>query len=184
MPLRVLYDANVLYPNSLRDLLIRVAQAGLVQARWTDRILEEMERAIRRTRPYIDPAKLTMLRDRMNASLRDCLVTGYEPLIEGPKLPDADDRHVLASAIACRADAVVTFNLSDFPEDALTQWGVSAWSPDEFLLELIDLDAKRVWACLQRIADSRRKPPETIDDILAQLERSGLIESTAALRVG
>jgi hypothetical protein len=89
---------------------------------------------------------------------------------------------VLAAAIACRADAIVTFNLSDFPEDALAQWGIGAWSPDEFLLELIDLDAKRVWGCLQRIADSRRNPPETIDDVLAHLERSGLIESTAALR--
>ncbi len=95
----------------------------------------------------------------MNASLRDCLVSGYEPLIDGLKLPDTDDRHVLAAAIACRADAIVTFNLSDFPEDALTPWGIEAWSPDEFLLELIDLDAKRVWGCLQRIADSRRNPP-------------------------
>ncbi len=25
-----LYDANVLYPNTLRDILIRVAQSGLV----------------------------------------------------------------------------------------------------------------------------------------------------------
>lgn len=37
----VLYDANVLYPNAVRDLLIRIAQAGLVQAKWTDEILDE-----------------------------------------------------------------------------------------------------------------------------------------------
>ena len=35
----VVYDSSVLYPSTLRDLLIRVAQAGLVQARWTDEIL-------------------------------------------------------------------------------------------------------------------------------------------------
>jgi len=35
----------------------------------------------------------------MNSAVRDCLVEGYEPLIEGLKLPDADDRHVLAAAI-------------------------------------------------------------------------------------
>lgn len=184
MPLRVLYDANVLYPNTLRDILIRLAQAGLAQARWTDRILDEMQRAIERRRPDIAPAKLTVLRERMNTSLRDCQVEGYEPLIEGLKLPDEDDRHVLAAAIACRADAIVTFNLRDFPEDMLSQWGIEAWSPDEFLLDLIDLDTKRVWGCLQRIADARRNPPETIEDVLTQLERSGLIESTAALRAG
>lgn len=174
MPLRVLYDANVLYPNTLRDILIRLAQVGLAHARWTDRILDEMVRAVGRTRLDIEPAKI--------ARLRDCLVEGYEPLIDGLKLPDEDDRHVLATAIACRADVIVTFNLSDFPEDTLAQWGIEAWSPDDFLLDLIDLDPKRVWGCLQRIADSRRNPPETIDDVLAQLERSGLIEATDALR--
>ena len=38
----VIYDANVLYPSTLRDLLIRIAQAGLVQAKWTYRILDEV----------------------------------------------------------------------------------------------------------------------------------------------
>ena len=36
----VLYDANVLYPSTLRDLLIRIAAAGLVQAKWTEQILD------------------------------------------------------------------------------------------------------------------------------------------------
>ena len=35
----VVYDANVLYPNTLRDLLIRISQAGLVQAKWTNEIV-------------------------------------------------------------------------------------------------------------------------------------------------
>jgi len=37
----VVYDACVLYPAALRDLLIRIGQAGLVGARWTDTILDE-----------------------------------------------------------------------------------------------------------------------------------------------
>jgi hypothetical protein len=44
----VVYDANVLYPNTLRDLLIRISQAGLVQAKWTNEILDEMLRALAR----------------------------------------------------------------------------------------------------------------------------------------
>ena len=36
------YDACVLYPSTTRDLLIRIAQAGLVQAKWTDAILDEV----------------------------------------------------------------------------------------------------------------------------------------------
>lgn len=77
MSVRVLYDANILYPNTLRDLLIRVAQTDLAQARWTSTILDEMHRAIIRNRPDIEPARLAVLRDRMNASIRDCLVENF-----------------------------------------------------------------------------------------------------------
>jgi hypothetical protein len=54
------YDANVLFPNTLRDLLIRIAQAGMVQARWTNEILDEMLRALSKNRPGIAPAKRTV----------------------------------------------------------------------------------------------------------------------------
>jgi hypothetical protein len=90
----VVYDANVLYPNTLRDLLIRISQAGLVQAKWTDEILGEMVRALGRNRPDIPSDTLERLRQLMNEAVRDCLVSGYEPLIDGLKLPDPADRHV------------------------------------------------------------------------------------------
>jgi predicted nucleic acid-binding protein len=55
----------------------------------------------------------------MNANVRDCLVTGFEPLISALRLPDPDDRHVLAAAIVGRADLILTFNLKDFPSESL-----------------------------------------------------------------
>ena len=94
----VVYDANVLYPNTLRDLLIRISQAGLVQAKWTNEILDEMLRALNRNRPDIPSDKLDRLRQLMNGAVRDSLVSGHEALIEGLKLPDPADRHVLAAA--------------------------------------------------------------------------------------
>jgi hypothetical protein len=42
VPFVALYDANALYPNAQRDLLIRIARHGLVQAKWTNEILDEM----------------------------------------------------------------------------------------------------------------------------------------------
>jgi hypothetical protein len=46
------YDANVLYPNTLRDLLIRIAQLPhLVQAKWTEEILDEVIGALRKNLP-------------------------------------------------------------------------------------------------------------------------------------
>lgn len=75
----VVYDANVLYPSALRDLLIRIAMAGLVQAKWTDRILDETFGNLKCNRPDLDPVKLDRTRVLMNAAVRDSLVTGYEP---------------------------------------------------------------------------------------------------------
>lgn len=98
----VIYDACVLYPNTLRDLLVRVSLNGFVRARWTDMILDEVDRNI--AQDYgISPAKLQRRRALMNGATRDCLVTGFESLIEGLKLPDPDDRHVLAAAIQAGA---------------------------------------------------------------------------------
>jgi hypothetical protein len=82
------YDTNVLYPNTLRDLLIRIAQLPhLVQAKWTDEILDEMLGALRKNLLDISDEKASILRERMNAAVRDCLVLGYEPLIGILDLP-------------------------------------------------------------------------------------------------
>ena len=93
----MLYDADALYGNAVRDLLIRIARAGLVQAKWTDQILEEMARARRRRNPDLPQANLDRLCALMRDAVADYLVTGYEDLIENLKLPDVDDRHVLAA---------------------------------------------------------------------------------------
>ncbi|GAB3767392.1 putative nucleic acid-binding protein [Nocardioides ginsengisegetis] len=182
MPFVVLYDANVLYRSTLRDLLIRVAQAGLVQAKWTDQILDEVFDNLTANRPDLDPAKLARTRDLMNRAVRDCLVTGYEPLIDAIDLPDPDDRHVLAAAIKARAQVIVTNNLKDFPPSTLETWDMEAKSPDDFILDQIDLSREAVYSAVQRIADSRENPPATFSNVLAMLERDGLVESAAALR--
>src|SRR2546430_3319191 len=99
----VVYDACVLYPSTMRDLLIRIAQAGLVQAKWTEQILDEVFDSLQKDRPDLEPAKLDRTRVLMIRAVRDCLVTGYEPLIPSVSLPDPDDRHVVAAAIRAQA---------------------------------------------------------------------------------
>jgi len=177
-----IYDANVLYPSVLRDVLIRVAAAGLVQAKWTETILDETFRNLKANRPDLDPDKLTRTRTAMKGAIRDCLVVGYEPLIDAVQLPDPGDRHVLAAAIRAKAQVIVTFNLKDFPQETLALWDVEAVHPDAFLEAQIDLNPQIVYAVLQRIADSCKKPPLTVADLLESLERTGLVASVAALR--
>src|SRR6266567_290847 len=70
----VIYDANVLYPNTLRDLLIRIAQLPhIVQVKWTDEILDEMLEALRKNLPDISEGKASRLRELMNAAVRDSM---------------------------------------------------------------------------------------------------------------
>jgi predicted nucleic acid-binding protein len=182
MPFTAVYDANVLYPSMLRDLLIRVAQTGLVHARWTNTILDEVFTHLAQNRPDLDPARLARTRQLMSAAIRDVLVTNYEPLIPVIELPDPGDRHVLAAAIRARAQLIVTANLRDFPEGILGQWDVRAVSPDEFVLAQIDLSPEIVYAEVTRIADSTTRPPMDVEEVLRRLERDGLIASVAALR--
>jgi len=182
MPFVVVYDACVLYPNTQRDLLIRVAQAGLVQAKWTWRILDEMKGALQKRRPDITGEKLDRLCRLMVNAVADCVVEDYEGLADGLKLPDDRDRHVIAAAKQAGAQVIVTSNLKDFPADELAKLNLEAKSPDDFVLDQIDVDDRRLWACMQEIANSRSNPPQDVEDVMDELENSGLIESMARFR--
>lgn len=85
----------------------------------------------------------------MDLSVPDCLVTGYEGLIENHNLPDPDDRHVLAAAIRCQAGVIVTYNLKDYPPDALANRAIDAQHPDEFVCHLHDLAPAAVCAAVR-----------------------------------
>src|SRR5690349_13225654 len=117
----VLYDSCVLYPAPLRDLLIRLALTDLYQAKWTKDIHQEWIRNLLKNRPDLSEDKLQKTREKMDLHTRDCLVEGYEELIDGLTLPDPNDRHVLAAAIRASAQLIVTYNLSDFPSHILSK---------------------------------------------------------------
>ena len=112
----VIYDACVLYPNYLRDILIQLAIADLFRAKWTNLIHDEWIRNLIENRPDLPKEKLNQVKDLMNSQVRDSLVTDFEQLIPSLTLPDPNDRHILAAAIVAEADVIVIFNLKDFPD--------------------------------------------------------------------
>lgn len=178
----VIYDACVLYPAPLRDLLLRLAAKGLVRARWTEQILDECFRSILINRPELNEASLRRTRELMNRAIPDSLVTGFEGLIAGLELPDADDRHVLAVAIRAGAQVIVTANLDDFPAEQLTPYAIEAQHPDEFVLHQIDLAAGAVCAVISEQAAALKNPPLTVGDVLDTLRDNGLVQTVARLR--
>ena len=181
-PATAIDDANVLYPAPLRDLFVRLAQAGLVRARWTDAIHDEWVRNVQADNPSLSPERLSRTRALMNDAVRDCLVTGYEDLIDTLSLPDPDDRHVLAAAIRVDAEVIVTFNLKDFPADVLARHNVEAIHPDNFLLSLFDAAPGPVCTAVKRQRAGLHNPPKSAGEFLATLESQGIVQTVARLR--
>lgn len=178
----VVYDACVLYPAPLRDFLIEMASADMYRAKWTDQIHDEWTRSVLENRPDLKPEQLERTRQLMNANIPDCLVQGYEELIPSVKLPDPDDRHVLAAAIFCGADVIVTFNLKDFPKDSTEKYGIDALHPDDFIMCQIDLAPHVVCAAAKRCRERLKNPPKDTGQYLATLEAQQLTQSVTVLR--
>lgn len=176
------YDACVLYPAPIRDLLMRLGTRGFFRARWTERIHEEWKRNLLLNRTNLTREQLDRTSALMDRSISDALVTGYEPLCEGLELPDPDDQHVLAAAIRCGADVIVTFNLKDFPEEVLAPFGVEALHPDEFISDLLDLDHAAVLQAALEHWKSLKNPPFTADQYLEMLLKHELTQIVQAVR--
>jgi predicted nucleic acid-binding protein len=176
------FDACVLYPASVRDLLLRLALTDLFRARWTERIHDEWISAVLKQRQDLSKAQLERTRDLMDQAVPDCLVTSYENLIDGLSLPDADDRHVLAAAIRCQAGVIVTYNLKHFPEGALASYGIEVQHPDEFVSHLFDLDPGAVCAAVRDQRESLKNPRMSVEELLNEFLGRELAETVALLR--
>lgn len=178
----VVVDACVLYPAPLRDLVMHFAVVDLFQARWTNEIHREWMENLLRNRPDLNRDHLERTRRLMDENARDSLVTGYEPIIDGLTLPDPDDRHVLAAAIRCGADSILTFNLKDFPSSALAPFGLIAQHPDAFFLDRFALDQSKVLIAVKRQREQLSDPPKLPLEFLDKLEQQQLPMFVAELR--
>lgn len=176
-----LLDANTLYPAPVCDALLSLAVAGLYHARWTQKIHEEWTRNVAINRPELAD-RLSKRVDAMNRAVPDCLVENYAALIEGLTLPDPQDRHILAAAIAGHADAIVTFNLKDFPADVLARYNIEAQHPDDFIMNQLELRQLEALEAIKAMRSRLRNPPVSAADLIKTLERNGLPLTASHLR--
>ncbi|MEC4983411.1 MAG: PIN domain-containing protein [Oscillatoria sp. PMC 1068.18] len=178
----VVYDASVLYPAPLRDLLMQLALSDLYRARWTDQIHDEWIRSLLKKRPDLTLEQLTYTRNLMNSHVRGCLIEDYEQFIPSLTLPDADDRHVLAAAIKGEADVIVTMNLRDFPASALAKFEIEVQHPDDFIVDLIGLKPAAVVEAAKICRNRLQNPPKSVDEYLDTLVKQQLVNSVSLLR--
>jgi predicted nucleic acid-binding protein len=182
MAYTALLDACVLYSAPLRDVLLRLALTDLYRAKWSADIHDEWMRNLAANRADIPQASLEKLRDLMDSSVRDAIVENYASLVSGLVLPDPKDRHVLAAAIVGRVDLIVTYNLKDFPAASLDPYGIEAQHPDQFLRHQLDLNPDLVCTVVRDLRAGLKKPPRSVAEYLATLEKHYLQEFAAALR--
>jgi predicted nucleic acid-binding protein len=182
-------DTCVLVPSMTRDVLLEIAERGVYRPVWSIAILDELADTLhklsdkRGTDHQTAQTYVRRLRDQMATAFPDAMVTGWEHLVEGIKLPDQDDRHVVAAAVAGRADVIVTDNVKDFPPFSLPG-DLSTQTADEFLVDSLDLQPEAVNAAVARVAQrtGRTGPAMTNDDVLDRLSRSGAVNFVNDLR--
>lgn len=175
-------DACVLYPAPVRDLLLHLASFDLYKPKWTDKIQEEWVRSLLKNRSDLKAAQLERTVHEMNKAFPDATVEKYEILVPSFDLPDADDRHVLAAAVRCGAEVIVTSNLKDFPEEYLKEFDIEAQHPDFFISNLIDLNPEDSLKAFKQQVSFLKNPPVTKSQVLESLKKSGLEMTSAKLQ--
>jgi predicted nucleic acid-binding protein len=180
--LKVVCDANVLYSAALRDLMMELAVGDVFEPRWTEEIHGEWMRNVLLNNPNLTIERLVRTKNLMNASIKNCLVTGYESIVPELELPDPGDRHVLAAAIRCGANLLVTFNLRDFPTENLRQYNIEPLHPDQFILRFLNFNFEGVCKAAQKQRIRLKNPPKTPDEYLQTLVELGLPLSSARMR--
>lgn len=116
----------------------------------------------------------------MDEYFDDASVEGWEYLENAIVLPDKNDAHIAAAAICGRADVIVTSNIKDFPKEVLEPMGIDVQTPDEFLLNQLDLDPDGVIDCLKRQSDAMNNPEKSVREVLELISRCGAERFAAA----
>jgi predicted nucleic acid-binding protein len=160
----VVVDANVLFSIELTDLFLTFATRRLIDIRWSEEILSEVRRSLEMS-GRLPTAAIDRRLAAMQRALPDATAEVPRTLIEQMRVK-ANDRHVLALAVAVGSDAIVTFNVRDFPADHCSSLGVEVLTPDDLAVETLRGDSVGVMKALHEIVGRRKLPSVTADDLL------------------
>lgn len=166
--LRVLLDANVLVEAKLRDLLCSFAHLDLIEVYWSDAILVETRRALT-NRMNLTDASVDKLFGQLERIFPDAKVSGFEHRISSLRLPDFDDRHVLAAALHAECDVLVTSNLKDFPQMEVSDPDLIVTSPDDAIVQIVGLHQGAVPRVIASVVTRLMNPPISLEEYLALL---------------
>jgi hypothetical protein len=154
VPFYWLLDANVLFSEWTRWLMVVLARHHEATLYWTPHIESECYRnLVRLGRLHSEDAfdeRLTLPK-LLNAVL---LPQNHEPYLADVRQVDEKDRHVAASALSLKHQlqkpvGLITWNLKDFPRKPLLKLDLVRYSPDELCLDLLR-DGRLALTCLEQ----------------------------------
>lgn len=167
--MRVVLDACVLYPPSLRDLLLTLAALDAFDVRWTEEILDELRRNVIADNPDLDPGRFSEhTLAEMRRHFPDAMVVVTKKDVD--RLDnDPKDRHVAAAGIVAAADSIVTINVKDFRSHLLVEAGIGLLTPGELIGQVLDEEPELVAHAVRRIARRWTKPPRSPAEVVSLL---------------
>jgi len=174
-------DANVLFPIVLRDYLIWLSIYDLYTPKWSGKLLEEFVSIFQKRKMNLSTKQIHRQVQLLNKACPNALVEKYEKLVSSVNLPDENDRHVVAAAIKCNANVIVTYNHKDFPEKYLDSVGLSAVNPDSFIADMIDLSPEKCCDAFREMVLAKNKPPYEENEYLEILRNNNLIQTADEL---
>jgi predicted nucleic acid-binding protein len=180
MAFRAFLDTCVLFSATLNDTLLRIAELGAFQPLWSQGVLRELRTVLQRE-AHISPDAAGRRIANMQRAFADADVSGYESLIPAMTC-DGKDRHVLAATIRGNAELLITFNVKDFPASSTDPYNIVVRSPDDFLLDQLDLYPGIVNIALTLQCTEAQRPPMTINQLLARLKAAGVPEFARAFQ--
>ena len=154
MTQRVLIDACVLFPPLVRTIVFEVASAGLFSPLWSPRIFDEWRLAVVRKHGIGTEFEVIAAQTLLQQRFPDACVLLDPELEDQILLPDPADVHVLCAAITGQADALMTFNLRDFPQRIAGAHGVHVVHPDGCLWSLLSSHESEVTRAAARALDA------------------------------
>jgi len=168
--LAAVLDTCVVYSGLRRDFLLSLAAVGVFRVVLTEDILFEINdvEARKLVLGGDDAETARGKADHLTDELRSAF--GVEDdsrvlLVKPVGLPDPNDEHLVAAAVAGGAEVIVTDNLSDLPA-ALLPDGVRTQDPRSFLHDMVTANPQVASWALADMSLRRRRPPQSARDIL------------------
>jgi len=176
----IVLDACVLYPFYIRDFILRLGEKQLFAPYWSPQIEDEWTRNLKANRPGINPIQIDKTQQAMNRAYPDACVERFDDL--AIILPDMGDLHVASLAAFIEADAIIIFNIRDFPSSILSQYDLEVIHPDIWIMGLLEQFPCEVILVFQKWLEAPKHPPLSTIELLTHLTNNGLSITAEAIR--